>query len=240
MLKHGVPWQAILGVVFVLTISFVLAMSLGLLSGYFNWHPVLTAICLLLGFLIIIALIPTLLNLSRSYFLFILLLFIVHVCVSIISFALHYKSSGLIISGNIEKVTFYDSLYFSITTFTTLGYGDFQPLPGNRLTTSIEALLGMFSMAIGASIIWLWCQENLLPKEMAFFDGNRRHKKDLSITRMRIRTITGKERNLKDWVLPPEEGDSFYYDKTRQEWVKINNDIKELPENTLVIGFKDE
>jgi|GEM_PF-2765781 len=42
----------------------------------------------------------------------------------------------------------FDSLYFSITTFTTLGYGDFQPHGYARIVTSIEALSGVFLMAL--------------------------------------------------------------------------------------------
>ncbi|MDJ1007519.1 MAG: potassium channel family protein [Paracoccaceae bacterium] len=34
------------------------------------------------------------------------------------------------------------TLYFSIVTFTTLGYGDFQPVPRMRLIASIQAILG--------------------------------------------------------------------------------------------------
>ena len=91
-------------------------------------------------------------------------------------------------------------------------------------------------MALGASVIWLWCQENMVPKEMAFFDGNRRYKKDLGVTRVRIRTITGKERDLKDWCLPAKQGESYYYHGERQEWLLVSEET-ELPENALVMGL---
>ena len=53
------------------------------------------------------------------------------------------KYSGPII-GN-----FLNCLYFSVVTFTTLGYGDFQPLEGwSRFLVSSEALLGAFTMAL--------------------------------------------------------------------------------------------
>ena len=76
---------------------------------------------------------------------------------------------------------------------------------------------------------------------MAFFDGNRRHKSDMSITRVRIRTITGKESILKDWVIPPKKGESYYYNDELEEWVQVTEDTT-LPENSLVIGLakKDE
>ena len=93
-----------------------------------------------------------------------------------------------------------------------------------RLATSVEAFAGMTSVVLGISLIWLWCEENLVPKEMAFFDGNRRHKKTIQISRIRVKTITGKERKLKDWRPAPQKGDSFYYDKEREEWLKVTPD----------------
>jgi len=44
---------------------------------------------------------------------------------------------------------FLNCLYFSVVTFTTLGYGDFQPLEGwSRFWVSLEALIGAFTMAL--------------------------------------------------------------------------------------------
>lgn len=43
---------------------------------------------------------------------------------------------------------FWDSLYFSIVTFTTLGYGDMRPIGGMRVFAASEALIGAFLMAL--------------------------------------------------------------------------------------------
>lgn len=239
MLHNGTPWQAALGHALYSVIIFALAMLLSLISGFFGWYSIFTAIFLMVGFFVIISILPLLLNLSRAFFLIVFALLLAHIAVTIISFALHYRASGLLGDDGQFLPTFYESLYFSVTTFTTLGYGDLQPLPNYRLTTSIEALSGMVSMAIGASLIWLWCQENMVPKEMAFFDGNRRHKKSLGVTRIRMRTITGKERELEDWVLPAKKGEAYYYDDQRQEWVLVTEKTK-LPENALVMGMKSD
>ena len=240
MLTHNVPWQYALGHGFVLEAVFVAVMLLSVISGYFDWWVLFTPLFLAVGFFVVIQLIPLMLNLSRSFFVFIAPHFFVHVLATIIAFALHHKSAGLIgRSGHPLEPSFWDALYFSVTTFTTLGYGDLQPMPEMRLATSVEALAGMLSIALFASMIWLWCQENLVPKEMAFFDGNRRHKKSLEISRMRIRTITGKERPLKDWVPPPQPGEVFTYDEQRQEWITVTPDT-ELPEDAPVIGLSDE
>ena len=189
------------------------------------------------GFFIIIQLIPVMLSLSRAYFVFVASNFLIHVSVTIITFALHHKSAGLIGRSGPVEPSFRDALYFSVTTFTTLGYGDLQPIPAMRLATSIEALAGMVSMALFVSMIWLWCQENLVPKEMAFFDGNRRHRRSLGISRMRVRTITGRERQLPDWVPPPQPGDRLHYDERREEWLSVTPDT-EQPEDAPIMSVQ--
>ena len=43
---------------------------------------------------------------------------------------------------------FWENLYFSIVTVTTLGYGDYQPKPGiGQLLAGIEATFGTFAWA---------------------------------------------------------------------------------------------
>lgn len=236
MLNHGTPWQAALGTALVYVIIYAISMLLSLASGYWGWFSIFTGIFLAIGFYVIIIILPLLLNLSRNFFWIAFIMLAIHIFSTILSFALHYHSSGLLGPNGEFFPSYYESMYFSITTFTTLGYGDLQPLPNYRLTTSLEALSGMVSMALGASVIWLWCQENMVPKEMAFFDGNRRHKKELGVTRVRIRTITGKERDSKEWCLPAKNGEAYYYDSVRQEWILVTEE-SELPENAFVIGL---
>jgi len=82
------------------------------------------------------------------------------------SFALFYwkYSEGIVRQirpGKTEIIkNFGEALYFSIVTFTSLGYGDFRP---NHNTYSYqwikyiccaEALLGVFSLAIVAAIFF--------------------------------------------------------------------------------------
>ena len=45
--------------------------------------------------------------------------------------------------------SFLNCLYFSVVTFTTLGYGDFQPAVGlSRFVVSLEAIIGAITMAL--------------------------------------------------------------------------------------------
>lgn len=61
---------------------------------------------------------------------------------AIISFANIYKFAGLNIGNGKITHTALDSLYFSIVTWTTLGYGDMHPTESIKLWAATEALLG--------------------------------------------------------------------------------------------------
>lgn len=66
----------------------------------------------------------------------------------IVGFAGFYRFAG-IVDASSRNVTSnpIDCLYFSIVTFTTLGYGDFYPVPEARLIAAFEAIIGYVSLA---------------------------------------------------------------------------------------------
>ena len=72
----------------------------------------------------------------------------------ILGFAAYYAHHGIVETGastatqRVVTHMVWDCLYFSIVTFTTLGYGDFRPLGGIRLVAASEALIGAFLMAL--------------------------------------------------------------------------------------------
>jgi len=58
--------------------------------------------------------------------------------------ALGYQLSGQIMAHGVERpVDFGESLYFSIITFATVGYGDYLPLGGARVIAVVEGLFGI-------------------------------------------------------------------------------------------------
>jgi len=67
-------------------------------------------------------------------------------------FAFLFMNPGISNVVGIEEITsnnFFDCIYFSTITFTTLGYGDFRPLEGwGRILAGSEAFIGAFMMAL--------------------------------------------------------------------------------------------
>jgi hypothetical protein len=59
-----------------------------------------------------------------------------------------YRSSGLVVDMTVQPeprpiTTRQDAVYFSVVTWTTLGYGDIQPRGRYRYVAATEALVGM-------------------------------------------------------------------------------------------------
>ena len=47
-----------------------------------------------------------------------------------------------------QDASFCDAFYFSVTTFTTIGYGDWYPKDRHRILAVIEGLLGWLTLAL--------------------------------------------------------------------------------------------
>lgn len=71
----------------------------------------------------------------------------------ILYFGLLYSQYGLLDLENNVSFNANDGLYFSIVTWTTLGYGDFRPVPNIRLLAGFEALLGYVYMGVFISLL---------------------------------------------------------------------------------------
>lgn len=83
-------------------------------------------------------------------------------CVEILLFAMTYyflvqsTEHGTLI-GNFDG-SLLDCAYYSFTTYTTLGFGDIEPLGPIRFTTGIESLTGLVLITWTASFLFLEMQ----------------------------------------------------------------------------------
>lgn len=68
--------------------------------------------------------------------------------INILLFALVYYYFGVMRGSDLIIGELLTSIYFSIVTWTTLGYGDYSPVYSLRLVSAFEALFGYLYMAI--------------------------------------------------------------------------------------------
>ena len=72
----------------------------------------------------------------------------------VLSFGFVYQDIGVhqLESREARTLSYSDALYFSVVTFTTLGYGDFSPKPEYRMLSALQALLGYVFLGLMVGI----------------------------------------------------------------------------------------
>lgn len=90
----------------------------------------------------------------------------------ILVFAVTYWKAGLIVSGALEKISFVDALYFSVSTWTTLVFGELTPPASVRNITSIEALMGYVGLGLYLAVLGLWIEKRMESRK-SVHDHNR-------------------------------------------------------------------
>jgi predicted neutral ceramidase superfamily lipid hydrolase len=73
--------------------------------------------------------------------------------VTFVVFSVVYWRYGLMHQGEHIQISVLEAAYFSVTTLTTLGYGDFAPPPRIRHITSIQAIVGYVSLGLWIGLI---------------------------------------------------------------------------------------
>jgi len=72
-------------------------------------------------------------------------------------FIINYEKMGAF-EGNFDG-SLYDCFYFSISTYTTVGYGDIAPLGDVRFLAGLEALTGLVLITWTASFLFVEMQK---------------------------------------------------------------------------------
>jgi len=72
---------------------------------------------------------------------------------TILIFAIIYWRYGLISNGKHVDISIMEAFYFSVTTWTTLGYGDFSPIPRIKHISSIQAILGYIGLGLWVALM---------------------------------------------------------------------------------------
>ena len=85
--------------------------------------------------------------------------------INIFLFSTIYYLFGINSGQDIIKNDWVTSIYFSIVTWTTLGYGDLAPVYNLRLVASFEAFIGYLYMALLVGLLLNIGQHTMRPKE---------------------------------------------------------------------------
>ncbi len=73
---------------------------------------------------------------------------------ALVYYRMHHAPGWGSLEGNFQG-SLYDCVYFSFTTYTTLGFGDIQPLGNLRYLTGLESLTGLVLITWTASFLYL-------------------------------------------------------------------------------------
>lgn len=153
-----------------LGISYYLLAAIALVLSFFTqqwfWLAYITPVLLFAMFVILVWSIPLHLNWSRNSYGDLMRNVIGFILFSIFIYSLHYYFIGIQDKNGVINNSFLNALYFSVTTWATLGYGDFIPIPKIRLLTSLEALTGLLTIPLTAAMVWLYCKDRLWETSM--------------------------------------------------------------------------
>lgn len=97
----------------------------------------------------------------RLSLVFIVVSLLISHILQVLIFAIGFQILYLFDLGNLTSSTqsFFDFIYFSFTTFSTLGYGDLNPLGHFRFLAGLEALLGFVLITWSASFLYYEMQK---------------------------------------------------------------------------------
>ena len=118
--------------------------------SFWYWGDFICSILLLLGGIAIVGFAIRLLSRDKRAAIAFLGLYLILAAVTfnVFWFAHEFQSYGLVGGDAASLENKWTYLYFSIVTWTTLGYGEFTPTPASRLFAAEEALVGSFYMAL--------------------------------------------------------------------------------------------
>ncbi len=79
----------------------------------------------------------------------------VEICLYAIAYYTLTDDFGIGSLGGVNSKEFYDYLYFSTATYTSLGFGDVVPYGTLRIMAAIESLVGLLMIAWSASFTYV-------------------------------------------------------------------------------------
>jgi len=146
-------WQDLVRLNFSHYVVYIICSCISLILGMYNF-AFINAFLLLFMLIVYFSAIPLNLNYTNGKYFILFSWLGIHMFLCIFMYAWHYKQYGIQYVGGQVSHDFYDALYFSASTWTTVGYGDFVPTKPIRFLTSLQAMTALLFMPIATSILW--------------------------------------------------------------------------------------
>lgn len=144
----------------------VLSLVAAILSGLATPLAYVAVACLVCMFILLFWSIPLKLNWSSNLYGHLLWRFLSFLAFMLLIYAICYYKVGFE-RADATRPSFLDALYFSVTSFTTVQYGEFRPLQPSRLLVCIQSLMGIVAFVpFFAAFGWLYCQNRLWPQSL--------------------------------------------------------------------------
>lgn len=84
----------------------------------------------------------------------------ISIALSILAFSLIYREYGITLGTKCETHDAADLIYFSMVTFSTLGYGDFKPCESARLYAAAQAIYGNLHLGLVVGSAFFFAQKD--------------------------------------------------------------------------------
>lgn len=142
----------------------VLSLALSLFSRFNTQLAYVAAALLVVMFVILVWSIPLKLNWSSNLYGHLLLRFLGFLAFMLIVYAICYYNAGFErVDGT--RPNFLEAIYFSVSSFTTVEYGQYVPFRASQFLVSLESLMAPLAFVpFFTSFGWLYCQNRLRPQ----------------------------------------------------------------------------
>ena len=150
----------------------ILSILISFITSFFT-YPEISILFLIIGYYFSFYVVVQTIGDDNGWYHSALKFYFIILIITVFIFAIIYWKYGLISNNKKIDISFLNAIYFSLTTWTTLGYGDFAPIPRIRHITSIEAISGYIGLGLFITLLTGY-MNNMIKSTMKTKKHNRK------------------------------------------------------------------
>ena len=171
-MRTSAPWQVLITLLLLYVVIYVVLTAAAMICIWFEW-PYISAALLLVSFSVLAMLGPIGLSWTSSAYKWLIPLHLSHQLLAVLIYAGHYRSFGLSKATGIQSHSYVDAVYFSLSTWSTLGTNDFAAAADIRFLPPLEALTCILFLPVFAAVFWRMLEDMTPPTNEAYLDKQR-------------------------------------------------------------------